>query len=249
MTIETTKGPLLEVRDLHVYYGHVQALKGISFHVNEGEIVTLIGGNGAGKTTTLHTLSKLLTPRSGEILLGGQPIHKIDADEIVRTGITHVPEGRRIFSRLTVRENLEIGAYLLTSKTEITRRIEASFELFPRLRERERQYGGTLSGGEQQMLAIARALMLDPRIILLDEPSMGLSPLFVEKIFEIIQSVNKSGKTVVLVEQNALMALEIAHRGYVLQSGHVVMGGDADLLAKDPSVQSAYLGGEIAAAL
>lgn len=245
----TASTPLLDVRDLHVFYGHVQALKGVSFHVKQGEIVALIGGNGAGKTTTLHTLSKLLAPRSGEIRLAGRPIDKMDADEIVRNGITHVPEGRRIFSRLTVRENLEMGAYLLTSKAEIARRIEASFELFPRLRERERQYGGTLSGGEQQMLAMARALMLDPRIILLDEPSMGLSPLFVEKIFEIIQSVNKSGKTVVLVEQNALMALDIAHRGYVLQSGRVVMEGDARRLAKDPTVQAAYLGGEISAVL
>ncbi|WP_448950920.1 ABC transporter ATP-binding protein [Labrys neptuniae] len=245
----TASTPLLDVRDLHVFYGHVQALKGVSFHVKQGEIVALIGGNGAGKTTTLHTLSKLLAPRSGEIRLAGRPIDKMDADEIVRNGITHVPEGRRIFSRLTVRENLEMGAYLLTSKAEVARRIEASFELFPRLRERERQYGGTLSGGEQQMLAMARALMLDPHIILLDEPSMGLSPLFVEKIFEIIQSVNKSGKTVVLVEQNALMALDIAHRGYVLQSGRVVMEGDARRLAKDPTVQAAYLGGEISAVL
>jgi branched-chain amino acid transport system ATP-binding protein len=237
--------PLLDVKNVHTCYGKIEALRGISFHVNKGEIVTLIGGNGAGKTTTLHTVSKLLTPTQGEILLRGQSLKDKPAHDVVKLGMAHVPEGRRIFPQLTILENLEMGAFNISDKAEIKRRIDKGFEFFPRLKERTKQLGGTLSGGEQQMLAVARALMQDPEIILFDEPSMGLSPLFVEVIFDIIVTLNqKEGKTVLLVEQNAHMALGIAHRGYVLQVGQIIMADDAKVLLSDDRVKKAYLGEE-----
>jgi branched-chain amino acid transport system ATP-binding protein len=234
--------PLLEVRDLHTWYGGIHALQGVGFEVHQGEIVTLIGGNGAGKTTTLASISRLLPIRAGEIRFEGASIAGLAPHEVVRRGIAHVPEGRRIFPDLTVLENLEMGAFILDSKPEIARRIEENFTLFPRLRERVRQLGGTLSGGEQQMLAVARALMQAPRILLLDEPSMGLSPLYVERIFDIVEAINKRGTTILLVEQNAHMALGIAHRAYVLQTGRVTMEGDAAHLLSDESIRAAYLG-------
>ncbi len=234
---------LLEVRDIHTYYGHIHALQGISLTVEEGEIVTLIGANGAGKTTTLNTICGLLKPRQGEIWLRGEPIHGLRAHEIVARGIAQVPEGRKIFSRLTVMENLEMGAYARDSRVGIQEDIERVFALFPRLKERRRQLGGTLSGGEQQMLAIARGLMARPRILLLDEPSMGLAPVLVEKIFETIQEINQQGTTILLVEQNALMALSIAHRGYVLQTGQIVLHDTARNLEQNEMVRKAYLGG------
>lgn len=241
-SVAHTARPLLEVRDLHTYHGKIHALKGISFDVHHGEIVTLIGGNGAGKTTTLHTLSRLIPARSGMVCFAGQDVQSLPPHEIVNLGIAHVPEGRRIFPRLSVHENLQMGGYGIRSKAEIFRRIEAGFEMFPRLRERSRQLGGTLSGGEQQMLALARALMQDPKIVLLDEPSMGLSPLFVERIFDIIVDINKQGKTVLLVEQNAHMALTIADRGYVLQTGEIVLSDTATNLLANEAVRGAYLG-------
>jgi branched-chain amino acid transport system ATP-binding protein len=234
--------PLLEARDLHTYYGKIHALKGIGFHVNRGEIVTLIGGNGAGKTTTLHTISMLIKPRSGEVYFAGRPIHDLSAHDIVRLGIAHVPEGRRIFPEMSVRENLEIGAFTVNDKRAIGERTAHVFELFPRLKERAKQQGGTLSGGEQQMLAVARALMQEPELILFDEPSMGLSPIFVETIFDIIRTLNQRGKTILLVEQNAQMALGIAHRGYVLQTGTIIMEDSAKALAANEAVRKAYLG-------
>ena len=234
--------PLLEVRDVHTYYGKIHALKGVSFAVGKGEIVTLIGGNGAGKTTTLRTISSLLRPRSGEVYFKGKRLTGLPPHEIVKLGMAHVPEGRRIFPRLSVRENLEMGAFTVGDRDLIASRIERGFALFPRLRERQSQLGGTLSGGEQQMLAVARALMQDPEIILLDEPSMGLSPLFVETIFQIIDDLNKAGKTILLVEQNALMALGVAHRGYVLQTGRIILEDSAERLAANETVRKAYLG-------
>ncbi|HKQ30204.1 MAG TPA: ABC transporter ATP-binding protein [Burkholderiales bacterium] len=233
---------MLDVRDLHAYYGEIHALKGISFHVNRGEIVTLIGGNGAGKTTTLHTVSMLIKPKRGEVYFDGQPIHERPAHELARLGMAHVPEGRRIFPEMSVRENLEIGAFTVNDKRAIAERMEKAFELFPRLKERATQQGGTLSGGEQQMLAVARALMQEPELILFDEPSMGLSPIFVEALFDIIRTLNQRGKTILLVEQNAHMALGIAHRGYVLQTGTIVMEDTAKALAANEAVRKAYLG-------
>lgn len=233
---------LLELRDVHSYYGKIHALKGLSFTVGRGEIIALIGGNGAGKTTTLRTVSMLKTPKQGEVLFKGSSINNIPPHEMVKLGMAHVPEGRRIFPRLSVRENLEIGAFTISDRNTIEKRIQQGFEIFPRLKERQSQLGGTLSGGEQQMLAFARALMVDPELILLDEPSMGLSPLFVETIFDNIVSLNKAGKTILLVEQNALMALGIADRGYVLQTGEIVLKGSGEQLKNDESVRKKYLG-------
>ncbi|MBF6595902.1 MAG: ABC transporter ATP-binding protein [Thermaceae bacterium] len=234
---------LLEVKNIQTYYGQIQALKGVSLEVNEGEIVTLIGSNGAGKSTTLRTISGMNKPRRGEVIYQGKPIHRLPADQIVGLGIGHVPEGRRIFPRLTVEENLEIGAYLINDNKLVQERKERAFTLFPRLAERRTQKGGTLSGGEQQMLAIGRALMQDPKLLLMDEPSMGLAPVLVDFIFEIIQRLNKEGKTILLVEQNARLALEIASRGYVLQTGKLTLQGPATELAARPEIQEAYLGG------
>jgi branched-chain amino acid transport system ATP-binding protein len=233
---------LLEVRDVHTYYGNIHALKGISLEVRDGEIVTLIGANGAGKTTTLKTISGLLHPRHGSILLDGQPLQQKPAHEIVRLGICQSPEGRRIFPRMTVLENLEMGAFARNDRAGIAADLENVFELFPRLKERLRQKGGTLSGGEQQMLAIGRALMSRPAILLLDEPSMGLAPILVETIFRTVVEINRLGTTVLLVEQNAQMALSIAHRGYVLETGTIVLTDDAARLRQNVSVQKAYLG-------
>ncbi|NLE43503.1 MAG: ABC transporter ATP-binding protein [Chloroflexi bacterium] len=233
---------MLEVRDVYTYYGNICALKGISLSVEEGEIVTLIGGNGAGKSTTLNTICGLLTPKSGAICLEGRDIHALPAHEIVSLGVSQSPEGRRIFSRLTVLENLEMGAFKRTDVEGIRDDLERVFELFPRLMERQKQVGGTLSGGEQQMLAIGRALMARPRLLLLDEPSMGLAPLLVEEIFRVIQQLNQEGTTILLVEQNALMALSVGHRGYVLETGQVVLEGTAAELRENPLVQNAYLG-------
>ena len=234
---------MLKVEDIHVYYGAINALRGLSFHLEEGEIVALIGANGAGKSTTLKTISGLLRPRTGSITFQGEEITTTPPQNIVRNGIVHVPEGRRIFPKMTVRENLEIGAYTLTDKDLIAKNFEAVFERFPRLRERKSQYGGTLSGGEQQMLAIARALMAKPKLLLLDEPSMGLAPLLVEQIFEIIRDINEQGTTILLVEQNAQMALSIADRGYVLETGAVTIEDKAQKLLENPKVIKAYLGG------
>jgi branched-chain amino acid transport system ATP-binding protein len=234
---------LLELQNVHTYYGKIHALKGVSITVNQGEIVTLIGSNGAGKSTTLRTISGLLTPRIGEVRFNGQRIDKSPPHEVVKLGIAQSPEGRRIFPRLTVIENLEMGAYLHSTRSAIYQEdLERVFTLFPRLRERTSQKGGTLSGGEQQMLAIGRALMTRPQVILLDEPSMGLAPVLVEQIFEIIQTINSQGMTVLLVEQNALQALGIAHRGYVLQSGEIVLEDEAKALSANEAVQKKYLG-------
>ncbi len=233
---------LLELRNVHTYYGHIHALKGVSLRVEEGEIVTLIGSNGAGKSTTLRTISGLVRPRQGEVLFKGEPIHHLPAHRIVALGVGHVPEGRRIFPRLTVEENLEIGAYLENDPKVVRARKDEVFALFPRLYERRTQKGGTLSGGEQQMLAIGRALMQNPRILLMDEPSMGLAPVLVDFIFEIIQKLNREGRTILLVEQNARLALQIAHRGYVLATGEISLEGPARELAQNPEVQKAYLG-------
>jgi branched-chain amino acid transport system ATP-binding protein len=232
---------VLEVRDLHVSYGEIPALKGISLSVGAGEIVALLGSNGAGKTTTLRTLSGLLAPRAGDIVLEDRPIAGLPAHVIVRRGIAHVPEGRRIFNRLTVRENLEMGAYT-RSDAGVAADLERVFALFPRLRERRAQVAGTLSGGEQQMLAIARALMGSPRLLLLDEPSMGLAPVLVEQIFETVQDINRQGTTILLVEQNAALALDVAQRAYVLEPGSIVLSGAAADLARDQDVRRAYLG-------
>jgi branched-chain amino acid transport system ATP-binding protein len=232
---------MLEVEELHVYYGEIQALKGISFRVMPGEIVALLGNNGAGKTTTLKTISGLLRPRRGRVLLEGRPIHALAAHEIVARGIAQSPEGRKIFNRLTVAENLEMGAYL-RHDTAVRADTDRVYALFPRLRERRLQVAGTLSGGEQQMLAIGRALMARPRILLLDEPSMGLAPLLVEQIFETVADINRQGTTILLVEQNAAIALSVAHRGYVLETGAIALEGTAAELAENPEVQRAYLG-------
>ena len=233
--------PMLVLDDVHTYYGHIRALQGISITVNRGEIVTLIGSNGAGKTTTLKTISGLLHPRAGTVHFDGRDISRVEAHMLVRAGIGHAPEGRRIFSRLTVLENLQMGAFTRKLK-DIGPDIERVMDLFPRLRERTHQAGGTLSGGEQQMLAIARALMSQPRVLLLDEPSLGLSPILVQQVFATIKEINAQGMTVLLVEQNALQALSIAHRGYVLQTGRVALSGPADHLRQDESVRKAYLG-------
>ncbi len=232
---------MLEVRDLHVYYGEIQALKGVSFRVGPGEIVTLLGNNGAGKTTTLRTLSGLLAPRSGEVRFGDRSLVGVPPHDIVVAGITHVPEGRRIFNRLTVVENLVMGAYT-RSDPGIPEDMDRVFTVFPRLKERRTQVAGTLSGGEQQMLAIGRALMAKPRLLLLDEPSMGLAPVLVEQIFDTVQTINTQGVTILLVEQNAAMALSIAGRGYVLETGRIALEGSAAELAGNPEVRRAYLG-------
>jgi len=233
---------LLSLQEVHSYYGHIHALKGITMDVDKGEIVTLIGSNGAGKSTTLRTISGLIHPRQGRILLEGRDISQLKPHAIVQAGIGHVPEGRGIFPKLTVRENLEMGAFTVNDPAEIENRMAYGFELFPRLKERINQYGGTLSGGEQQMLAIARGLMMNPHLLMLDEPSMGLSPLLVELIFDIIQTLNQKGTTILLVEQNALMALSIAHRGYVIQNGEIVLHDTAVNLKTNEMVQKAYLG-------
>jgi branched-chain amino acid transport system ATP-binding protein len=233
---------LLEVQDLNVYYGAIHALQGISFSVNEGEIVTLIGANGAGKTTTLSTISGLLRPRRGFVRFKGQDISMMPAEQIVRQGISQVPEGRKIFAPLTVQENLEMGAFTRTDKAEIERSLQRVFASFPRLKERLHQLGGTLSGGEQQMLATGRGMMSRPTLILLDEPSMGLSPIMVEEIFKIIQEINSQGTSILLVEQNALMALSVAHRAYVLETGRITLEGMAKEVRENPQVKAAYLG-------
>ncbi len=232
---------MLEVENLHVYYGEIHALKGLTLSVAKGEIVTVLGNNGAGKTTTLRTLSGLLPARAGDVRLEGETLGGVPPHEVVLRGISHVPEGRHIFNRLTVLENLEMGAYARTD-IGIDQDLERVFALFPRLKERHAQVAGTLSGGEQQMLAIARALMAAPRILLLDEPSMGLAPILVEQIFETIQGINRQGTTILLVEQNAAMALSIAHRGYVLETGTIVLSGTAADLQENPEVRRAYLG-------
>jgi len=233
---------LLELDGVSVFYGNIQALRGVSLTVERGEIVTLLGGNGAGKTTTLRTIAGVLRPRHGGVKLAGNELTVLAAHEIVRRGVSHAPEGRRIFARLTVRENLEMGAYARTDAAAIPEDFERVFTLFPRLRERLEQKGGTLSGGEQQMLAIGRALMARPQVLLLDEPSMGLAPVLVEQVFRTIAEINAQGTTVLLVEQNALMALSIAHRGYVLQTGSIVLADAAAALAKNETVRKAYLG-------
>ena len=253
---------MLEVKDLEVYYGMIQAIKGISFEVNQGEVIALIGANGAGKTTTLHTITGLLSPKKGSVMFEGTDITKIPAHKIVSMGMAHVPEGRRVFAELSVYENLKMGAYTRKDKNEIEESLANVYkrfprleerrnqmagtlsggDLFPRLKEREKQLAGTLSGGEQQMLAMGRALMSKPKIILMDEPSMGLSPIFVNEIFDIIQAVSESGTTVLLVEQNAKKALSIADRAYVLETGKITMSGNAKDLLEDEAVKKAYLG-------
>jgi branched-chain amino acid transport system ATP-binding protein len=233
---------MLEVKDLQVSYGMIQAIKGISFEVNQGEVIALIGANGAGKTTILHTVTGLLAPKAGSIMFEGQDITKIPAHKIVSMGMAHVPEGRRVFAQLSVYDNLKMGAYTRTDKNEIEESLEMVYKRFPRLEERKNQMAGTLSGGEQQMLAMGRALMSKPKIILMDEPSMGLSPIFVNEIFNIIQEVSASGTTVLLVEQNAKKALSIADRAYVLETGNIALEGDAKILMNDDSIKKAYLG-------
>jgi branched-chain amino acid transport system ATP-binding protein len=236
--------PLLELQDVHSYYGNIHALKGISLTVDKGEIVTLIGANGAGKSTTLRTISGIIKPRQGSVRLAGERIDELPAHKVVERGVLQSPEGRRIFPRLSVQENLEMGAFTRTDKDGIAADLERVFGLFPRLKERATQKGGTLSGGEQQMLAIGRALMGSPKVLLLDEPSMGLAPVLVEQIFSIIKDINTQGITILLVEQNALMALGIAHRGYVLQTGQIVLADSAQGLSENETVQKAYLGME-----
>jgi len=236
--------PMLNLENVHTYYGNIHALKGINLRIEQGEIVTLIGGNGAGKTTTLRTICGLIKPREGSVNLDGEDLIKYQAHEIVYKGVSMVPEGRGIFARLTVTENLEMGAFSRNNKQELAESFERVFTLFPRLKERRTQVAGTLSGGEQQMLATGRALMARPRLMLMDEPSMGLAPVLVELIFDTIQQINKEGVTILLVEQNALMALSIAHRGYVLQTGEITLTDTAENLKNDPNVQKAYLGME-----
>ena len=233
---------MLEVKDLQVYYGMIQAIKGISFEVNQGEVIALIGANGAGKTTILHTVTGLNAPKAGSIVFEGQDITKVPAHKIVSMGMAHVPEGRRVFAQLSVYDNLKMGAYTRKDKNEIEESLEMVYKRFPRLEERKNQMAGTLSGGEQQMLAMGRALMSKPKIILMDEPSMGLSPIFVNEIFDIIQEVSASGTTVLLVEQNAKKALSIADRAYVLETGTIALDGDAKVLMNDDSIKKAYLG-------
>ncbi len=234
---------MLKVNDIDVYYGHIHALKGVSLNVEEGEIVTLIGANGAGKTTLLNTLSGLLRPKNGTIEYMGKSIVGLPAQQIVRDGIIHVPEGRRVFAEMTVEENLLLGAFLRKDSQQVKKDLEKVYEIFPRLEERKKQQSGTLSGGEQQMLAIGRALMSKPKLLLLDEPSMGLAPILVQTIFEIIQEINNEGTTVLLVEQNAHMALSIADRGYVIETGKVVISGTSKELQESELVREAYLGG------
>jgi branched-chain amino acid transport system ATP-binding protein len=236
--------PMLEVNDIHTYYGNIHALKGISLKVEKGEIVTLIGSNGAGKTTTLRSICGLQKPRQGNILLEGEDISPFKAHEIVSKGVAMVPEGRGIFARLTVAENLDLGAYTRSDRAGIQKDLERVYTIFPRLKERMRQVSGTLSGGEQQMLATGRALMTRPRLLLMDEPSMGLAPVLVEAIFDVIKVINQEGTTILLVEQNALMALSIAHRGYVIQTGQIVLQDTAANLKSNEMVQKAYLGVE-----
>ena len=233
---------MLEVRDLQVYYGMIHAIKGISFDVNQGEVIALIGANGAGKTTTLHTITGLLAPKSGSVLFEGKDITKVPAHKIVSMGMAHVPEGRRVFAELSVYENLKMGAYTRKDKKEIEESLANVYKRFPRLEERKNQMAGTLSGGEQQMLAMGRALMSKPKIILMDEPSMGLSPIFVEEIFNIIKEISAEGTTVLLVEQNAKKALAIADRAYVLETGNIVLSGDAKEMMNNDSIKKAYLG-------
>ena len=233
---------MLELKDVHTYYGNIHALKGISLKVEKGEIVTLIGSNGAGKSTTLHTIQGITRPRSGTILLEGEALEKLPPHEVAKRGVAQSPEGRMIFPRMTVMENLEMGAYARKDKTGLSDDLERVFNLFPRLKERVTQNGGTLSGGEQQMLAMGRALMARPNILLLDEPSMGLSPILVELIFDIIQTINKEGTTILLVEQNALMALSIANRGYVIQTGEIILTDTAANLKSNEMVRKSYLG-------
>jgi branched-chain amino acid transport system ATP-binding protein len=235
---------MLNVENINVHYGAIHALKEVSFHLEENEIVALIGANGAGKSTSLNTISGLLHPTSGRVVFAGEDISAVSPQEIVRKGIIQVPEGRRIFASMSVWENLEMGAFTRSNRAEINARMESVFERFPRLKERRKQAGGTLSGGEQQMLAIARALKAEPRVLLLDEPSMGLAPILVEQIFDIIREINESGTSIILVEQNALMALSIADRGYVLDTGRVALEGSSDDLLHNPQVINAYLGGE-----
>ncbi|WP_413083831.1 ABC transporter ATP-binding protein [Treponema sp.] len=234
---------MLEVKDLVVSYGAIKALKGISFSVEQGEVITLIGSNGAGKTTTLHSISNLIKKESGSILFEGEDITNLSADKIVNRGLIQVPEGRRVFANMSVRENIEMGAYLRKDKEQIKKDMEWCYELFPRLKERLSQMSGTLSGGEQQMLAMARALMSKPRLLLLDEPSMGLAPILVDEIFNIVQKISKAGTTILLVEQNAFKALSIANRAYILETGSIAKGGNAADLANDDAVRKAYLGG------
>ncbi len=233
---------MLELKDVHSYYGNIHALKGISFTVDDGEIVTLIGANGAGKSTTMRTIQGLLRPRQGTVLLNGVALEKLPTDQIVAQGVSQAPEGRQIFPRMTVLENLQMGAYQRKDKDGIQKDMDRVFELFPRLKERIRQAGGTLSGGEQQMLAIARAMMARPKVLMLDEPSMGLAPILVEQIFDIIKEINSQGTTILLVEQNAMMALSVAKRGYVLETGNIVLQGSADDLMNNKQVQDTYLG-------
>lgn len=233
---------MLEIKNIQVYYGMIQAIKDVSFEVNEGEVIALIGANGAGKTTILHTITGLLAPKSGAVVFEGKDITKVPGHKIVSMGMAHVPEGRRVFANLTVLQNLKLGAYTRKDKQEIAETLEMIYKHFPRLEERKNQVAGTLSGGEQQMLAMGRALMSHPKIILMDEPSMGLSPIFVNEIFDIIKEVSKSGTTVLLVEQNAKKALSIADRAYVLETGKIVLEGNADNLMNDDSVKKAYLG-------
>jgi branched-chain amino acid transport system ATP-binding protein len=233
---------MLELRDIHSYYGNIHALKGLTLQIDKGEIVTLIGANGAGKSTTIRTITALLHPRRGQITFEGERIERLLPHQIVQRGVAQAPEGRRIFPRLTVLENLEMGAFTRTDLSAVRADLERVLQLFPRLRERASQQGGTLSGGEQQMLAIGRALMARPRLLLLDEPSMGLAPTMVEVIFQTIREINHQGTTILLVEQNALMALEVAHRGYVLQTGHAVLHDTAANLLQNETVRKVYLG-------
>lgn len=234
---------MLKINDINVYYGNIHALKGVSLDINEGEIVTLIGANGAGKSTLLKTISGLLKPKNGDILFQGKPISGKLAQTIVKQGLSHVPEGRRVFSNMSVEENLELGAYLRKDKQGIREDFEKVYQLFPRLHERRKQLSGTLSGGEQQMLAMGRALMARPKLLLLDEPSMGLAPLLVKIIFKIIEEINQSGTTILLVEQNANMALSIAHRAYVIETGKIVLSGSSEELNQSEQIKMAYLGG------
>ena len=233
---------MLEIKDLEVYYGMIQAIKGVSFDVNEGEVIALIGANGAGKTTILHTITGLINAQKGSVWFEGKDITKVPAHKIVSMGMAHVPEGRRVFANLTVLQNLKMGAYTRKDKTEIEQTLDSIYKRFPRLMERQNQLAGTLSGGEQQMLAMGRALMSHPKIILMDEPSMGLSPIFVNEIFDIIKSVSASGTTVLLVEQNAKKALSIADRAYVLETGKIVLSGKTSDLLNNDSIKKAYLG-------
>ncbi|MBD2126105.1 ABC transporter ATP-binding protein [Microcoleus sp. ZQ-A2] len=233
---------MLKIKDLHTYYGNIHALKGISLDVEQGEVVSLIGSNGAGKTTTLRTIQGLLKPRQGQLLFEGNPLESLSAQAIVRLGISQSPEGRLIFPRMTVQENLEMGAFSRRDSVGIKSDLAKALHLFPRLKERINQKGGTLSGGEQQMLAIARAMMARPRLLLLDEPSMGLAPMLVSQIFSIIRDINRQGTTILLVEQNARMALTVSHRGYVLQTGQIVLSGTATDLQSNETVRKAYLG-------